>query len=106
MVSCTQSTVDAVAAGLESVTVYEAVPPALGSTPLDGAVAALATVTGAVEDTVGSELSAAPPASVCFTWVPLAMYWMGLTAAAVFVGPVARNRYRAVYGRSGPLAPA
>src|SRR4051794_29227196 len=105
MVSWTQSTVTLVSPALVRVTSYDAVPPPLGSTPAAGEVSFLAMVTGAVDDTDGSAPSAIPPASVCFTWVPLAMYWIGFTSAGMPVGPIARNTYRAVYCRLPPLAP-
>ena len=50
----------------------------------------------AIGDTGGSEYSAGPPWSVCFTWVPLAMYWIGLSCAGAVLGPTARKVYRAV----------
>ena len=68
------------------------VPPVAASTEVE---ADLASATLAWLLTVGSD-QVEPPMSVCFTCVPLAMYWTGWTAAPLAAGPMARKRYWAL----------
>src|ERR1043165_266695 len=97
-----RSSLPAVAPEVAAVTVYVTGPPLLATTASE---ACLASVTFACVLTDGRLPVTLPPMSVCFTCVPLAMYWTGATPAPPAAGPVGRDRDWAVYGRFGPLAP-